>query len=974
MTLLALSILLFFPVLLLPGWSFARRFSSDGLEHIALASAFGALIVGYGGFALYICSASQVASRLAICSVFVLFTFIAWNDRRGARTSFVYAPSLLTLMWWSCAVITAVFCIRVYSGERWHSDWHNQFLTSGVFSGLMEQVDINTLIKRPPLMDLVVSIYFRLLGNDGNVYFTVSTLLKSLVILPMLLLMRFLAPQQQKPSLHVSLLFVMCASPFLMQQITFSWTKLFAVFYLLLGAYFYLCFIQTDRRRSLIVSGVLLSAATLVHWLALPYVASVTIFHLFYVVGTKRLTLLITPSVLSALLAAGVLCPWFIWVLSKVSLQTYAGAYDPGYGTSEVLGFTEAIERCATRLWVDVIPPLFRDFNTPDVIVKVRDNLFQLRDYIFLLYQRTILFAPGVLGICIALAGLFRLRKSESTKASVVRFFWVFPVLGIVGSWLLISWNEQAGMAHLYSQPLVCICLCFVAAALARAKGRAFSWMLVTLLIEMALGVWLTLYAQGPYTSSLLSTPWREAGKPVDKFGVGFAVNYPLTLKMPSGSPLEHGYAFTLGAFLLFLLISLSFAFQAWRYQTFCRHPRRILFIGYDFPPDPGPLAKISKTLVEWFCRHWPVYLHTRNFKGHWKNQTTPSTTERSTSVSFRTRFFSFFHFIAGSIGTSLTCHPHGVVVVMSNPPLLDTVHGLILNARSIPYIVVAQEIYPEFLRTLNFGASNHVMRGLQSLRNIAYRGARRVICISDDSKSLLAKQSIEHMEVIQNWFSLPESVSPPAVLETLQTGPLRIRFAGNLGMASDLHFLESVLGTLQDQTRFRFLFHVEGYKVTELTRLAERFSCINIHRFEKIEKQLPSDIQDCDVHLILTHHEAYGAVFSSKLYFAMACAQPIIAFVPPASQMHELIRTSGCGWSAGSQDVQAAISCLEQAYALFHEDPRAFATIGRQGRAAHERNNNERLAEEGYLRVLREVIQEDEVLTGGYTAQEIYF
>src|SRR5881397_2364758 len=98
-------------------------------------------------------------------------------------------------------------------------------------------------------------------------------------------------------------------NPMVVQNATYTWTKLFATFYVLAGVYFYLRGQHRKEHRWMLMSLTSLSAGVLTHYSAVPYALFLAGHYLLLVFPSRKAKW--TEISTLALVAALILGAWF---------------------------------------------------------------------------------------------------------------------------------------------------------------------------------------------------------------------------------------------------------------------------------------------------------------------------------------------------------------------------------------------------------------------------------------------------------------------------------------------------------------------------------------------------------------------------------------------------------------------------------------------------------------------------------------
>jgi hypothetical protein len=321
-----------------PGWLLLRSFRWPVREKLAASMGLSFLLIYLASFAIYLAYAPArtyfiITTLCALATLYVspeLFRVLRARSMRRDLAGFLF------LGIWSYALLSLV---RHYSGGLAMWDWWEHYQRSLVF-GEHWQPDYkfsNTypIPSRPPLMNLLAGNFLAQSGARYDRFQIFCVALNLSIYFPLLVLARrWSAPRRLRVPLLVGFLAV---NPLLMWNFLWTWTKVFAAFYVILGVMVYLQAIRRDDPWRLALGSAFLGAAMLVHFSAGPYLVFIGGHFLYwlYRYSTARWRDLAAYA-LSGLF---VLATWFTW-----AVKTY-GAHDAFLSNTT----SQAIEKEARR-------------------------------------------------------------------------------------------------------------------------------------------------------------------------------------------------------------------------------------------------------------------------------------------------------------------------------------------------------------------------------------------------------------------------------------------------------------------------------------------------------------------------------------------------------------------------------------------------------------------------------------------------
>ncbi len=464
-----------------PGFFLVRRLPFDPAEKAACS-------IGASIFILYLYSFLVFGLGLpAVCHV--LFSagslMVAWRCRRDLRTLFSSPEvqrlflSFLVLLIWTAAALELV---RNYSGGDWGGDWYEHYHRALFFA---QPLPLNTIFldgyllpARPPIFNLVSAHFMVELGNEYPIYQVAAMLLNLTVFFPASLFFRRLAPQAATGPLPLAI--VMGLNPSVMQNATYTWSKLLTVFFVLLGVWLYCRFLEKGETLTLYLAFAALSIGLLTHYSAGPYMILVGTHYLWRHLRQprwKEMAGLLTLNVL-------ILSTWFGWSIAHYGTQVNLDS-NASVAKEARRSPAETLPMIAGNLRDTLLPPFTRA-NDPGRGLKF--SVPALRDYSFMLYQSNFFLALGSAGWLIAILQVFKLARRAVDKTLLHFWAWFVPGAVVLGIGV-VGERHTWGLVHLDLQPVILLGLVVIAAAWPTISKPLRVLMILGLGCDFALGV-----------------------------------------------------------------------------------------------------------------------------------------------------------------------------------------------------------------------------------------------------------------------------------------------------------------------------------------------------------------------------------------------------------------------------------------------------------------------------------------------------
>lgn len=473
-----------------PGFFFVRRLRWSPLEKLCGAAGLSLLLLFLAGWLIDLLTAGIGTERipsLVVSGVCLALGAICWRDIRrlfrGPRVRQVLGGYAVLLLWTGLLL----GMIRSYSGGAWFGDWLEHFQRSLFFlhhfpapTVLLGQY---RLPARPPMMNVLAAFFLAQTEDRFEIFQVVFAFLNLLVFLPCCLLVPALSGKRRYRMAPLLCLFAL--SPVVMQNATYTWTKLFTAFYVVLGISLYLAGWRKQDRLRLVAGFVSICAGVLVHYSAAPYLLVLGAHYLFFVFPRRRAKWSELATI--GAIGAALFSVWLGW-----SIRTYGVV--PTFASNSTVTLSQQYggnfaAKVAFNLVDTLVPAILRDpsamqsLNQPNTAGTVRD-------YAFVLYQPNLIFGMGIAGGPLILALLYAgFERRKACKAEGK--FWLFFVPWCVFAGILVvGERDPLGDAHLTLLPLELIGLAALCAALPLRRTLA-ALLIAGCIVDFSLGIFL---------------------------------------------------------------------------------------------------------------------------------------------------------------------------------------------------------------------------------------------------------------------------------------------------------------------------------------------------------------------------------------------------------------------------------------------------------------------------------------------------
>ena len=469
-----------------PGFLLARRLRLDPLETLTASIVLSLLVQFVASFAAFTAGLPAGPAHAAILVASGLLTLAALPGLRDLLATRVVRTALVWFAVWSIGVLAILSLIRGYSGGLWYGDWFEHFERSRFFLGGHDPGELflgSLLPARPPLVNVLGAHALAIAGDRFTVYQLTTTLLCLPIFFPALLLARRLAlargPSPAGRFRPAVLAAFVLASPFVMQNATYCWTKLPAAFFVLAGLAFYLRGVRGDR-VCLPLAFLSFAGGMASHYSAVPYALVPALHYLVSALrrppdGTARRPPDSTTRPLpgraerwreAGLAVAAVLIvlgPWVAYLLRVYGPGPALAANSTAIAFDEHGGGTIAVT--LDNLAATMLPRVPR--HAGEGPPPPGFSWAGLRDSSFIAYQQTLPFALGALGPALLIYAWVTRRRTPARAAVAGSDARLLAALVLPAGLLAVPLHTPPaahGLAHVVLQPVVLLGIIYLAA------------------------------------------------------------------------------------------------------------------------------------------------------------------------------------------------------------------------------------------------------------------------------------------------------------------------------------------------------------------------------------------------------------------------------------------------------------------------------------------------------------------------------
>lgn len=303
------------------------------------------------------------------------------------------------------------------------------------------------------------------------------------------------------------------------------------------------------------------------------------------------------------------------------------------------------------------------------------------------------------------------------------------------------------------------------------------------------------------------------------------------------------------------------------------------------------------------------------------------------------------------------------MVIVLTNPPSLPLITGLVCRIKRAAPVLLVHDVYPDVLiptgltreRSFLYRAFDFVQRRtLKSYRHIIVLG--RDMRIRMEAK--LPVRSSEKISIIPNWGDEVKVRPDLRKGNHLRSGldlqnKFVIQFSGNLGRTHGLEDLVALARYFRSDSRVHFVVFGWGAGRAWLEKMIIEDSLENVTLLEPCpDDELGVYLTSCDLFLMLFKSGMKGISVPSRLYNVMAAGSPLLAVCDEDSELGLVVQEESIGWVVEPGDTLRMAGVVEEAIS----SPDLLLEMGRRARMAMESKYTRSIVIQQYVELVQSV------------------
>jgi colanic acid biosynthesis glycosyl transferase WcaI len=301
---------------------------------------------------------------------------------------------------------------------------------------------------------------------------------------------------------------------------------------------------------------------------------------------------------------------------------------------------------------------------------------------------------------------------------------------------------------------------------------------------------------------------------------------------------------------------------------------------------------------------------------------------------------------------------PPDLFVAQTNPPLIVVLTALAARLWRRPFIVVAQDLYPEALIAHGMIRESSLLTQLLGAAfSWSYRSACKVVSLGRAMNVRLLAKGVraDRIALISNWATGAQGVVRGAANRLRSEWGLESRsvviYSGNLGIGHEFQtLLDALASAVGSHPELTLLVVGRGARLDEVRAgVVERRLAGNVLFRELVPaSRLPESLGLANLAVVTLRQGFEGLIVPSKVPGYLSRGVPVL-YVGPSGDTSDLIGDSQCGRHLLPGDTEGVAAELVRAAT----DPEGLRASGERGRRYYEEHLSRELALARYLEVI---------------------
>jgi glycosyltransferase involved in cell wall biosynthesis len=375
----------------------------------------------------------------------------------------------------------------------------------------------------------------------------------------------------------------------------------------------------------------------------------------------------------------------------------------------------------------------------------------------------------------------------------------------------------------------------------------------------------------------------------------------------------------------------------------------RVVFLTHYYPPEPGaPQARISALAAGLADSGVEITVHTGfpNYpdgaiRAPYRNRPWAIESDGAVRVlrsavyptpnrGFARRLANHACFALSALATSRRAGDADAVVVETPPMFLAGAGIAYAKLKRAPLVLHVSDLWPDSAIALGALRRPRAIGAARAIERRAYEAAAAVVVPTAGIESDLRSRLGDKVHRIPPSVDLErfEELPPPA---TDADRPLRVLYAGTVGLSQGLGTLVDAVALLPDPSRVELVIAGDGAEAAALRERLARGGHANVAMIGTVaHERIPELYAEADVAAVLLRdHPLFEGALPTKLLEGMSAGRPVL--LSAAGEAAKLIAEAGAGIVVPPERPEALAAALTE----LADDRERGRRLGAAGRAA---------------------------------------
>lgn len=305
----------------------------------------------------------------------------------------------------------------------------------------------------------------------------------------------------------------------------------------------------------------------------------------------------------------------------------------------------------------------------------------------------------------------------------------------------------------------------------------------------------------------------------------------------------------------------------------------------------------------------------------------------------------------------------YDLLFIVTNPPANAFAASVYSRLRKVPYVYFINDLYPDIAVALGrLNPKSSVTRLFCRIQKHWLHSAARIAVVGRCMQQHICshyKVPLSRIEVVRNWAD-PLQIYPSRKENTFRqsknlTGFV-ILYGGNFSRYVNFDQILEAARILRQNENIVFVLIGDGTEKAKILKQVETKNLKNVRVLPPVERSAMNEVLAAsDVCLISLDSRMTGLGSPGKLYSIMASGRPIIAMVPPDTEVDLILKEEQCGVNVIGDDPAA----LAKEISRLKQDSVLTERMGHNARSALMRRFTLNHAGEQFYALFKEVLAE---------------